>query len=276
MLLWFLLFFGLRPVLAAEPSTDDVITSQGQRHVLQVTERQVQVLSSPWQGRQRHGVIFLLAHPGIALDNPGFIHYLRRAMNPLGWASFNLTPPRPLPRPGFVTDASSVNRAGKQQLGQPANQSMPKFSAQALQQYQARQQQTLSETLNQLTPLAAQYPGKRIWLASGQSAALLAELLAEQKLTAPDLLVVFNPYPAVSSQQQRLTQNLHKLRFPVLDFQSPDGHPASTHTLTARQQLAGKKGPRRYRQYQLALDLTRPDSWQHSSRVIHGFARSLR
>lgn len=239
---------------------------------IEVKGQPLQVLVRPWEGRNQYGTVTLLASPGQVPDTPGLIGYLRRSLNPDGWASINLSSPAPLPRASFSTSAEEISRAGEGQLTLDPSQATPGFSAQQFAEFLSERQAVVNESLSQLQPLDSEYPGKRIMVVSNQTAAMVIELLSQNKIPNPDLLVVFNPYLPQTQSNAGLVGALEQLTIPVLDIQSPDGHPASLETLSERTNLSRTKGPRMYRQLQMALNLDLPSAWQDASKAIKGFA----
>ncbi|MGI2260393.1 DUF3530 family protein [Shewanella sp. GXUN23E] len=239
---------------------------------IQVGAQSSPVLVRSWEGRHQYGAVILLASPGQVPDTPGLIAHLRRALNSAGWASINLSSPLPLPRANFSTTAESVANPGEGQLKLTSGQSTPDYSMTQMSEFISQRQASVSEALGQLDVLGSEFPGKRLMIVSNQTAAMVIELLNQEKIPTPDLLVVFNPYLPQPQLNAALISGLEKLSIPVLDIQSPDGHPASRETLTKRQHLSRSKGPAKYRQLQLALDLDIPSAWQDATVAIKGFA----
>ncbi|MCE9685846.1 alpha/beta hydrolase family protein [Shewanella sp. AS16] len=239
---------------------------------IRVGDESVGVLTRPWQGEQHLGAALLLADLGSPPDAPGLIDFLRHGLNPAGWASISLTPPRARAAPNFATAATEISKAGEAQLSYAAGHRTPKFSREQDSQHKTAQENFLQQTLTGVDALSAVYPGKRLVIADGQSAALVIALLQQQQIPAPDMLVVINPFIEDETQNQALAAQLASITVPVLDLQSPDGHPASRLTALQRHTLASVHGPGRYRQQALALDLRQATAWQECLQQIKGFA----
>ncbi|MFC3136758.1 DUF3530 family protein [Shewanella submarina] len=241
-------------------------------HAIDVDGQAQQVLVRAWEGKHQYGAVILLANPGQVPDTPGLIAHLRRSLNPDGWASLNLTSPTPLPRASFSTTAESIAKAGEGQLELASVSATPGFTQQQMREFIEERQKSVTASLAQLDTIGSEYPGKRVLVVSNQTAAMVIELLHSKQMNTPDLLVVFNPFLPEKKSNSALVKALAELEIPVLDIQSPDGHPASRETLAQRSNLTRTKGPAKYRQLKLSLNLDLPSSWQHASKAIKGFA----
>lgn len=231
-------------------------------------------LVRPWEGKKKLGAAILLANAGTNPDDPALIAYLRRHINPLGWASISLMPPLLPEPPSFATAAEEISKAGTEQLQQPRDKALPKYSTEQLAEQFTAQQTYITQALNQLDSLGQAYPGKRLLIATDQSAATIIGLLHENQIPSPDILVVINPYLVDVELNEKLPKQLAELTIPVLDIVSPEAHPAAQSTSAARLSLAGVKSSKEYRQQQLQLNLVQPIAWNNCLKLIEGFAHS--
>lgn len=242
---------------------------------IQVDGEDQAVLIRPWSGPKQLGAALLLPPPGTHADAPGLNAFLRRSINPAGWASISITPP-PFPeQPNFTTEAQEISKAGDGKVLGKSNQATSRRDAEEWQKLRKQQQSFIQQSLAQLDALGAPFPGKRLLIAQDQSAALVIELLAAQELAKPDLLVVINPYLDDPDANLALPKQLAELELAILDIQSPDGHQASQATVKSRKSLASSKPDNQYRQLLLALDLRQDVAFENTLLMIEGMARKV-
>ncbi|MPY25946.1 DUF3530 family protein [Shewanella psychropiezotolerans] len=242
--------------------------------VIEITvgQQQTEVLVRSWSGKKQLGTAILLANPGMGADGAGFQAYLRRKLNPAGWATIAITPPKKVATPNFATSAKEIAKAGEMQGNQKANEATEQYSDAVWQDIREKQSQFISQTMNQLDAIGAPYPGKRLLITSGQGAGLTIAMINKNLLAKPDILVLINPYLKMKGENLALAKQLAELDIPVLDIQSVDGHRASSATAHMRAELSPQNAPYRYSQQTLALNLKNPMSWETALKSIEGFA----
>ncbi|EDQ00791.1 DUF3530 family protein [Shewanella benthica] len=245
-----------------------------QEEVIEITlsEQQTQVLVRSWSGKKQLGTAILLANPGMTADGAGFQAYLRRKLNPAGWATIAITPPKKIAMLNFTTSAEEIAKAGEMKGNQQANEATEQYSDEVWQDIRDKQSLFISQTMNQLDAIGAPYPGKRLLITSGQGAGLVIAMLSNNLLAKPDILVLINPYLKMKHENLALAKQLAELDIPVLDIQSFDGHRASSATAHMRAELSPQNSPYRYSQQTLALNLNNPMSWESALKSIEGFA----
>lgn len=234
-----------------------------------------ELLVRPWEGKQKRGASIILPATNGTADAPGLMAFVRRNINPAGWASLSLTPPTEPPAPNFATAAEEVASPGAAQLSTPSNKPSPKTLPENSRKHLLEQEDFLVKSLSQLETVGADYPGKRVLITADQSAELLISLLSQKKIANPDVLIVINPYSENEERNQALAEKLAKLTMPILDIQSPDGHPASLSTAEQRRTLAVTLETPNYRQSQLLLNLDNESAWQNCLNTIKGFAARM-
>ncbi|QYJ79275.1 DUF3530 family protein [Shewanella acanthi] len=239
---------------------------------IKVDNQQLDLLVRPWEGKKKLGAAIILPATNGSADSPGVMAYIRRNINPAGWASLSITPPIDPPSPNFATDAKEVASAGEGQLTNPSNKPSQKRKPEESDKQLQSQESLLVKSMEKLAAVSDEYPGKRVLVTAEQSAALIIKLLSDNKITPPDVLVVINPYSLDDKRNQELPEKLAKLQLPILDIQSPDGHPASLETAELRKTLALSLEAPNYRQNQLALNLDNESAWQNCLQLIRGFA----
>ncbi|QSX29574.1 DUF3530 family protein [Shewanella cyperi] len=251
---------------------------------LALAETDQQVLNNPapkpplvqaWEGKQRHGAVILVADTGQQADSQGLIAYLHSELAPLGWASISVTPPGNPPYPNFATDPAEIALAGDGETRLPRDKATEKYTEQQLEAQLGAQLSWLEGELTALDGIGSDFPGKRVLLAQNRSAALVIKLLADNKLSPPNLLVVINPYSDAAPLHVQLPPMLAGLSVPVLDLVSPDAHAAAQKAAEARRSASAAKSGLEYRQQLLALDLHSPSAWADALQEIRGFAWRL-
>ena len=233
------------------------------------------LLVRPWEGKKKLGAAIILPATNGTADAPGLMAFVRRNINPAGWASLSLTPPTELPAANFATAATEVTSPGAAQLSSPSNKSSPKIKPEDNSKHLQEQEDFLVQSMSQLDAVGADYAGKRILITADQSAGLLISLLSQKKIADPDVLIVINPYREDEKLNQALAEQLAKLTLPILDIQSPDGHPASLETAANRKILAVTLKSPNYRQTSLALNLDNESAWQNCLNAIKGFSARM-
>lgn len=290
----FLILFGLSlslitlPCQSAEPEAEPATPTETPavkptrnylplQEIKQITidNQPFELLVRPWEGKKKRGASIILPATNGTADAPGLMAFVRRNINPAGWASLSLTPPTEPPAPNFATAAEEVTSAGTAQLSTPSNKPSPKISPEISRKHLLEQEDFLVKSLSQLETVGADYSGKRVLITADQSAELLINLLSQKKIANPDVLIVINPYSEDESRNQALAEKLAKLTMPILDIQSPDGHPASLNTAEQRRTLAVTLETPNYRQSQLVLNLDNESAWQNCLNTIKGFAARM-
>ncbi|WP_028774999.1 DUF3530 family protein [Shewanella waksmanii] len=234
-----------------------------------------QALVRSWRGKHQFGAAILVADFGAHADEAGVVQYIRRHINPQGWASIAITPPAAISPANYATEASEVAKAGKKQLSEQNNKPLKKYSDEQWQKLTDTQVNQLTATLDQLDSVGAAYPGKRMLITLDRSAGVVISLLSESKLPKPDILVVINPYRFRDQENQLIPEQLAQLDIPILDIQSNDGHSASQATATQRKALAPMAAPLRYEQQYLSLNINQSASWPDVMTLIAGFGRRI-
>ncbi|BAJ00322.1 alpha/beta hydrolase family protein [Shewanella violacea] len=242
--------------------------------IIEITlgERKTEVLVRPWSGKKKLGSAILLANLGMGADGAGFQAYLRRQLNPAGWATISLTPPNKVLTPNFATSPEEIAKAGEMKQAQKSTEMTEQYADDVWKKIREKQSQFLSQAIDQLDAIGAPYPGKRLLITSGQGAGLVITMLSNNLLAKPDILVIINPYMKMKDENLGLAKQLAELDIPVLDIQSADGHRASYKTARLRAELSPQNAPYRYSQQTLVLNLNNPMSWETALKLIEGFA----
>lgn len=240
-----------------------------------IDDQPLELLVRSWEGRKKLGAAIILPATNGTADAPGLMAFVRRNINAAGWASLSLTPPTEPPAPNFATPATEVTSAGSAQLSSPSNKPSQKVKPEQSNKHLLEQEDFLVKSMSQLDSIGTDFPGKRVLITADQSAGLLISLLSQKKIADPDVLIVINPYSEDEARNQAIAEKLAKLTMPILDIQSPDGHPASLETAEQRKSLAVTLESPNYRQTALALNLDNESAWQNCLSAIRGFAARM-
>ncbi|MCL1075807.1 DUF3530 family protein [Shewanella dokdonensis] len=256
--------FTTTTVLATPTSDAEQQTSQ-----IQIEGKPVTVLTREWQYRIHRGSAIFIPAPGENAMSPGLLEYLRQQLNLLGWTTISFTPPPQPAEPNFTTEASEISKAGDGKVQDSGNNGTRKRSDDAWQQLQQTQQAYLQQALTQLQTSAQAFAGKKLLIAAGSSAALVLNLLKNNNIMAPDLLVLINPYAEEVAANAQLPKLLADLPLAVLDLQSPDANSASLATQSQRQQVYDSHPGYHSRQRLLALNSTQSTAYDVCLHLIN-------
>ncbi|MFV0597436.1 DUF3530 family protein [Shewanella sp.] len=240
-----------------------------------IDDQPLELLVRSWEGRKKLGAAIILPATNGTADAPGLMAFVRRNINAAGWASLSLTPPTEPPAPNFATAATEITSPGSAQLSSPSNKPSQKVKPEESNKHLLEQEDFLVKSMSQLDSVGTDFPGKRVLITADQSAGLLISLLSQKKIADPDVLIVINPYSEDETRNQAIAEKLAKLTMPILDIQSPDGHPASLETAEQRKTLAVTLEAPNYRQTTLALNLDNESAWQNCLAAIRGFAARM-
>ncbi|WP_285164213.1 DUF3530 family protein [Shewanella goraebulensis] len=255
--------------------------SNSEKQQITVQDKTIEILVKPWQGKKQRGAVVVVGPSDTQASGRGFVRYLRQEIPAKGWASISLKPTEGLYRPNFATSVDQVTKAGEKQIALDPHQVTPKYSSSQLLELRNFQQNIMNECLAELDDIGAQFPGKRILIATDDSAGMVVNLLHQDKLAKPDLLVVINPYrefeQLVDEQSRDLSiaMQLKELDIPVLDLQSANANQVSISEAKDRKQQNEIKSSQLYRQYIMQLDLNNLGGWEEAMEYIEGFARKI-
>ncbi len=254
---------------------------ESEKQTITVQDQKIEVLVKPWQSKRQRGAAILVGPTDSQASGTGLIHFLRAEVPTYGWASISIKPTEGLYRPNFATKAEEITKAGEEQLSLEPHQNTPKYNSSQLLELRNFQLSVIDDCISQLEGIGAEYPGKRIIVATDDSAGMVINLLFEDKLPKPDLLVVVNPYREfdhIIEEQNRglsIAQQLSEIDIPILDIQSANGHQISKAESKNRKDLNQLKSSHHYRQYMLELNLNNQSGWKEALNHIGSFARKI-
>ncbi|MGL4712264.1 MAG: DUF3530 family protein [Shewanella sp.] len=260
--------------MRAKKSNHSYLPATEIKHIT-IDNQPYDLLVRSWEGKKKLGAAIILPATNGTADSPGLMAFVRRNINSAGWASLSLTPPAEMLAANFATTATEVTTPGAAQLSAPSNKPSAKIKPEDSSKHLQEQEDFLIQSMAQLDAVGEDYVGKRILITADQSAGLLISLLSQKKIADPDVLIVINPYREDEQHNHALAEQLAKLTLPILDIQSPDGHPASLETADNRKKLAVTLESPNYRQTTLALNLDNESAWQNCLNAIKGFSARM-
>lgn len=260
------------PALAQTALAQSSAVGEPKRDTIEVQGQKIEVLSHPWEGPKHYGAALLLPSLGQPADAPGLMAYLREQLPLYGLATFSVAAPEQPAAINYTTKAEDVSRAGDGSVadkGQAPTKSRTDEEWQALRK---QQRQMIVDSINQTVPLMQAYTGGWVLVTENQTAALVMEMIAQQQLSRPNLLVVVNPYSADPKHNRELANQYGLFSMPVLDLQTPDGAPASLSTAAQRQLKISSLEAKHSRQHLLALNLSQASAYAECLNVIKGMS----
>ena len=81
---------------------------------LTVDGKTTDVLVRAWYGKKHLGAAIIIGASDTNADSAGLASYLRKSLNPIGWATLSLTPAKGLYRPNYITAAEEIAKEGKE------------------------------------------------------------------------------------------------------------------------------------------------------------------
>ncbi len=160
-----------------------------------------------------------------------FLSLLYKNMPAFGWNTHALQPPL------NSSETISWNESADSRYPSPAAAELREpFKTDLLHRIEQAQQHS------------AQYGGANIWVVEGISAGFVVELLNEQKLPAPDALIVVGIYFPQWQLNENLATTLARFSFPILDLVAQNSNSWVSATAELRQKEARKHQHLGYRQ----------------------------
>ncbi|QSX34116.1 DUF3530 family protein [Shewanella avicenniae] len=245
-----------------------------QRNTIDVQGQKIEVLSHAWASRKKLGSALLLPSLGQAADAPGLMAYLREQLPLHGLATFSVAAPDRPASPNFTTKAEDVSRAGDGTVAEQGTTPTQSRTKDQWQELRTQQRQLIVDTVKQVVPLMQSYPGGWVLITENQTASLVMDMIAQQQLSAPNLLVVVNPYSADPQHNSELVQQYSRFGMALLDLQSPDGAPASQATQAQRQLKIAALSAKQARQQLLPLNLNQSTAYAECLNIIKGMTNT--
>ncbi|MCM2681287.1 DUF3530 family protein [Echinimonas agarilytica] len=200
------------------------------------------------------GTAILVPEAGKLAISPDNMMFLRSSLAELGWDTIVITPPT-WPEGALTAPASEDTNE----------------LATAWELYQSQLQMTLEATLE----YAAQFPGSKMIVAEGTSAASLVSLYVNGKLEAPEALVVLSPYLPDPALNFELSSWFGTSEYPLMDIYTPFDNRWAKATIKPRATAARKRLREDYRQSTMNIVPPNQGSQLWLTRQIHGWIDHL-
>ena len=211
--------------------------------ILPLAEQEMLVLIKDNTTAISRGVAILVTDSGIPLASKQGLSPLVKQLTGLGWVTVLVSsPPSDLFQPAEEIMAPTSDTSAPSARG-----SVSPLNQQVLDKHLQR----LSLMMQAVLTKAKEYPGFVLVIAQGTSAASLTQLYTENKLTAPDALVVIDPYWPNRQLNNQLATFLASTPMPVLDIYSKQSNYWSQANIQARKVAAIKALKLHYRQREI-------------------------
>jgi hypothetical protein len=176
-----------------------------------------------------HGVMILVPEWQVSAVEPKALHPLFEQLPTEGWSAFLVQPPE--------APSGYPSQAATELEKQEQNQAL----------IEAYQQQ-LTTIINTVLTQAESYPGAFIIVAQGNNAALIVELIQQQKIAAPSALILLSSYRATPAENQQFLQQLAQSSYPILDLALTRDNPDVLALMPQKKAVATKAMKAFYRQ----------------------------
>jgi len=211
------------------------------------------------------GVAMLITDSGTSLSSQQGLAPLVKQLNDLGWVTMLVPNPASdlfLPEENILTEEQQ-----DEQLPMSIKASVSQLNQQVFDEHLERLSLIMQASLEQ----AKAYPGFVLVIAQGTSAASLSQLYAENKINAPDALVVISPYWPDRKFNNQLANFLASTPMPVLDIYSQWDNSWSQASTKMRKIAAIRALKLQYRQREIiGVGLTQQPA-SYVSKEIYGW-----
>lgn len=210
------------------------------------------------------GVAMLITDSGASLSSQQGLAPLVKQLRNLGWVTMLV----PSPTSDLFLPEENVEA---EQLENPPTSSIKSSVSQFNQQIFDQHLERLSLIMQAALERAKAYPGFVLVIAQGTSAATLTQLYAENKINAPDALVVISPYWPDRKFNNQLANFLANTPMPVLDIYSQWDNSWSQASTKMRKIAAIRALKLQYRQREIiGVGLTQQPA-SYVSKEIYGW-----
>jgi hypothetical protein len=136
-------------------------------------------------------------------------------------------------------------------------------------------EQDIAARMKAAMEAAQRYPGFYLYICQGKSCTWLTNLIAQEKIKAPDALVMLSAH----IPQQTLTDNFNtqvsKAEFPILDLYKDRDNRWVTDHIKDRRKLARKSFKTNYRMRKLHFSMDYQSERKRAVKEIYGFLTAV-
>ncbi|MBO9491096.1 DUF3530 family protein [Endozoicomonas sp. G2_1] len=220
------------PVAVDQQHQSDLKHYQEQVDSILVGTEEISLLNEASQSANSKGTVILLPDWQLSATNAKSMEFLRTKLPELGWATIAIQP--------FAMPSGYPSSALTASQRQQENQTV-------VSDYLDR----LSMMLEKVMEQARQNPGIILLISEGTHAALLTDLLHQQRNELPNALILMSSYQLDNSQQQHFAEQLAQLDVATLDLVLAQDHPLATQSADLRKRFANTELKLDYRQQHL-------------------------
>lgn len=145
------------------------------------------------------------------------------------------------------------------------------YSDDFLQEVEKQIQQRVEAAWN----LGDNYPGFFLFICQGKSCAWLTSLFQQQKLTAPDAMIMLSAHVPQQDLSNKFASELSKTEFPVLDLVQQVDNSWVVNYATQRRKMARKNYKTNYRQRKLFSSVDYYSQRRRTIKEIYGFLTAV-
>lgn len=212
---------------------------------IKVAEQEMVIIINENTTAISRGTALLVTDSGSPINSQQGLAPLVKQLTGLGWVTMLV----PSPESDLFQPAEELAEADAT-TEQPTD-TVKSSASQLNQQVFDEHLQRLALIMQAALQKAKEYPGFVLVIAQGTSAATLSQLYAEQKVAAPDALVVISPYWPDRKFNNQLASFLASTPMPVLDIYSKWDNSWSQASTKARKVAAIRALKLQYRQREI-------------------------
>ncbi len=229
------------------------------------------------------GIAFILPDVEQSIGHQAAVSAVYDQLTEIGWTNMLIT----MPSPEVIAPEVNLWQAQNDLITQaqtPDSEPIPdqnvtlksfyiddKYSAEYIENMEYAIEQRLKAAMEE----AQQYPGFYLYICQGKSCTWLTNLIEQEKVEAPDALVMLSAH----IPQQNLTDNFNmqvsKVEFPVLDLYRDQDSSWVVNHIQDRRKLARKSFKTNYRQRKLYYGMDYTSQRRRAVKEIYGFLTAV-
>ena len=220
------------------------------------------------------GIAFIIPEVNQSISRQASMNSVYDQLNNYGWTSLLLTMPS---RDVLSETVNLIEEQAKVTPDQDTNLSVKaSHTAQSLPTpFIENVEADIEKRINAAWQLAEQYPGFFLFICQGRSCGWVTSLIQQQRLKAPDALVMLSAHLPQSDLNDNFSLQLSKTNFPVLDLYKDLDSPWVTEHILQRKKHARKNYKTDYRQRKVNTGFGYQAQQQRTIKEIYGFLTSV-
>lgn len=141
--------------------------------------------------------------------------------------------------------------------------------------YLKNMEQTIAARMQAAMTAAQNYPGFYLYICQGKSCTWLTSLISQEKITAPDALVMLSAHIPQRNLTDDFNYQVSQAEFPVLDLYRDQDTSWVTNYITDRRKLARRSFKTNYRQRKLHYGIDYHSQTRRTVKEIYGFLTAV-